>query len=98
MILLADMPGLSDAHLFEVATRHAEGYSAVMSEADGIFLPPAMFSDETFDALCGLTGDTGAKSVFAKLSDTAAIALRAEEARDVDTLADLMASLETRYA
>ncbi|MEQ9527024.1 MAG: NTP transferase domain-containing protein, partial [Parvibaculaceae bacterium] len=98
MILLADMPDVTDAHLMALAGEFADGRSAVMSDAAGTLMPPAIFADTAFEALSSLKGDTGAKSVFRTLQNTASIALAPDMARDVDTLADLKDRKGKTYA
>ncbi|MGB3625931.1 MAG: NTP transferase domain-containing protein, partial [Henriciella sp.] len=97
MVLLADMPDVPNDHLTQLASAFAAGHTAVMSEADGILSPPAIFSETCFDALCALSGDRGAKSVFESLDKTTTVKLRPILARDVDTLADLMDTMEAKH-
>ncbi|MEM5516202.1 NTP transferase domain-containing protein [Henriciella sp. AS95] len=98
MILLADMPDVSPHHLTALAETHAYGKSAAMSESSGVLMPPAMFSEDTFSALCAIGGDQGARSVFASLKNTVTLPITPTEARDIDTLADLHDRMEARYA
>lgn len=97
MILLADMPDVTEVHLRGLAATFDAGEDAVMSEADGVLTPPAMFADHTFDALCAIEGDKGARSVFAELEKTATQPMRALQARDIDRLADIIDRLHTQH-
>ena len=90
LILLADQPLISAAHLQSIITSWSGADNAiVVSSFDGIVSPPILFPINTFDALCALSGDMGAKAI---LSDTAFDVTRIEcpQARfDIDTPADL---------
>lgn len=97
LVLLADMPDVPGDHIIALANEFAAGHEAVMSEADGILSPPAIFADTCLDALCDLTGDKGAKSVFERLDSTSTVKLPPVLARDVDTLADLMKTMEAKH-
>ena len=89
LILLADMPHIDDAHLRALQDRFRQGRTAVMSKVDGILCPPAIFHAATFDELTRLSGDSGAKALFGKLTNTATLDLPPESALDIDTTADL---------
>lgn len=89
LILLGDMPHIGEPHLRALQTEMARGRRAVMSLAGDILCPPAMFHETTFDDLMALSGDAGAKSLFAKLPNTALVDLPPDNALDIDTLADL---------
>lgn len=89
MILLADMPGITDGHLSQIQAGLKPGIEAVMSDAAGTLCPPAIFSRDTFPALKALSGDAGAKSVFRSLGETETIPLPAKAAFDIDTQGDL---------
>lgn len=89
MVLLADMPQVTSAHLRALHAEFRLGRSAVMSRADGVLCPPAIFDKSAFDALTGLTGDQGARSLFATLPAASVVDMAPGEALDIDTLADL---------
>lgn len=89
LILLGDMPHIGEPHLRALQTEMARGRRAVMSQAGDILCPPAIFHETTFDELMTLSGDAGAKSLFAKLPNTAVVDLSPDNALDIDTIADL---------
>lgn len=89
LILLADMPHIDEPYLHALLDTFRQGRTAVMSKVDGILCPPAIFHHSTFDALTKLSGDTGAKSLFNQLSNTATVDLAPDRALDIDTTADL---------
>ncbi|MEO0549097.1 MAG: nucleotidyltransferase family protein [Pseudomonadota bacterium] len=97
LILLADMPCVSRAHLDAMARAMAEGTQAVMSDLDGVLCPPALFARSAFEALTDLTGDQGARGVFATLKTTETVSLSRREGLDVDWLEDLQ-ELEAVHA
>lgn len=89
LILLADMPLVPDDHLRHLAKLMDGTLEAVMTDAGGTLMPPAIFARRHFEALSILSGDRGARSVFEGLSATGTLPLDAGLARDVDTPADL---------
>lgn len=88
IILLGDMPLITDNHLMQMLTL-ASGKDAVMSRGPEALMPPAIFTRPSFPALMALTGDKGARSVFETLSNTATLPLAENQALDIDTCADL---------
>ena len=94
LIMLGDMPFVPDSHLRNLKKALTDGASAVMTEADGVLSPPALFRRETFDDLKSLSGDIGARGVFQKMTGTATASLAAPNALDVDASANL-ATAET---
>ena len=89
LVLLADMPFVPEEHLHALQAAMVPGVPAVMSVADGIQCPPAIFASETFAALLELEGDAGAKSVFRSLPGHRTVALSSRLALDIDTQDDL---------
>ncbi|MEP1142810.1 MAG: NTP transferase domain-containing protein [Henriciella sp.] len=91
IILLADMPNISDSHLEAMIQLAGDpDVEAVMSECDGVLSPPALFKRTQFQALSNLSGDRGAKSAFLAMEGSAkTITLLPEHAADVDHVADL---------
>ncbi|MCH2456549.1 MAG: NTP transferase domain-containing protein [Henriciella sp.] len=89
LILLGDMPYIGEDHLRALQKEVREGRRAVMSQSGDILCPPAIFHKTAFDDLMALSGDAGAKSLFAKLPNTALVDLSPDNALDIDTLADL---------
>ena len=89
LVLLGDMPLVPKAHLDALARAMKTGTTAVMTEADGTLLPPAIFSKQHLKDLMALSGDQGARSLFQRLEQTQTVPLKPELALDIDTLADL---------
>lgn len=89
LVLLADMPNVTDAHLLSVREALTPDRSAVMSQDGDTLLPPAIFASHLFGRLSGLTGDAGAARVFSALGNTATVLISAFAACDIDTRADL---------
>src|SRR5262249_28279463 len=83
LVLLGDMPFVTDAHLEKLLT--ASTADAVISEANGVRLPPALFKRACFEALLSLRGDQGARHVFAGTANAKVIIIDPESARDIDT-------------
>ena len=96
LIMLGDMPFIPDSHLRNLKKALTDGASAVMTEADGVLSPPALFRRETFSDLKSLSGDAGARGLFQKMAGTATVPLAAANALDVDTSADLAAAERLR--
>ncbi|WP_104204591.1 NTP transferase domain-containing protein [Billgrantia saliphila] len=90
LVLLADMPNVPDAHLFDLRSALTPERSAVLSSAGAVHLPPAIFDSSVFDRLNGLAGDAGAGQVFHSLDRTATVPIPADWALDIDTREDLM--------
>ncbi|WP_084421298.1 NTP transferase domain-containing protein [Henriciella litoralis] len=89
MVILGDMPQITDTHLEALQATFTSGKSSVMSQTGDVLCPPAIFHHTTFDALKKLTGDAGAKSVFNKLAETATVDLPPQSAIDIDSVSDL---------
>ena len=64
LILLGDMPFVTDTHLEGLAEALSQGASSVMSETGGRLSPPALFRRDHFDQLAAVTGDRGARQNF----------------------------------
>lgn len=89
MILLADMPRISDRHIESLQDVMSSGAPAVMSGAGDILCPPALISREAFPALLSTSGDRGARHVLAALPGMKTVPLPADQAIDIDTPEDL---------
>ncbi|MEL6414966.1 MAG: nucleotidyltransferase family protein, partial [Pseudomonadota bacterium] len=100
ILLLGDMPFVPNDHLSQMLKLAEQNrVTAIMSECDGILCPPALFKRTHFDNLSNLTGDRGARSVFAALrSGGVTLPLAAEHGRDIDLVADLEAASEMTNA
>ncbi len=89
MVILGDMPFVQDRHLRRLQERFDEGGAAVVSRSSYAKGPPALFSKRLFSDLQNLRGDEGARAVIRARSDVVAIPLPDDQARDIDTMADL---------
>ncbi len=86
LILLADMPRVTAAHVRRLLDA-AEGATAIVaSSAGGAPRPPALFGQAHLARLATITGDHGARAL---LRDAKLIAAPREELVDIDTAADL---------
>lgn len=96
LVLLADMPFVSQSYLSDLIKATASGYAA-MSQSGGVLQPPALFPRAAFSALANCSGDTGARGVFTKLSKTALHPISPDMARDIDTLDSLNGAQESSH-
>lgn len=94
LILLADMPFVPDAHIKAMMEAMSSGIQAVMTESDGVLMPPAIFHKAHFETLMNVKGDKGAKAVFNSLTHTKTIKLSPSKAMDIDAVADLKRAQE----
>ncbi len=93
LILLADMPFVTVAHvtaLLEAATSTA---SVVCTRAGDVRSPPVLLGRDHFADLRGLSGDSGARVIFAKAGNVADIVAPSRLTADIDTPADLASRL-----
>ena len=97
MILLGDMPFATDAHLKALKERLAMGASAVLSNANGVLTPPAMFDDSVFNLVENLSGDVGAKTLVKNTDKVASVELSVKQAHDIDTTDDLVRAKDFVY-
>ncbi|MEO0467762.1 MAG: NTP transferase domain-containing protein [Pseudomonadota bacterium] len=91
LILLADMPHVTDQHLLAMRAELKPGIQAVLSRSDGIVGPPALFSSDVFEKLATLDGEAGARSILDSLANTKVVDFDKHQARDIDRKADLEA-------
>lgn len=91
LILLADMPFVSAAHIETLIARHGDA-EATTSISAGHRLPPVLFDHSTFGRLASLDGERGGKSVLKELDRVAEVEMPPEEAVDIDTPAALSAA------
>ncbi len=84
LIMLADMPFVSAAHIKALINR-MDGHDAVASKHGGVLQPPLLFARSTFDDLTALSGDKGGKAFLATLGNRAFVDMPAHEATDIDT-------------
>ncbi|MBI1394134.1 MAG: NTP transferase domain-containing protein [Alphaproteobacteria bacterium] len=90
LVLLADMPFVSDAHVRRMKARLDGGAGAVMSRGPDAPSPPALFRRDCFHALAAIDGDAGARSVFRSLPGAVTVDLDEVGALDIDTSSDLI--------
>lgn len=90
IVMLADQPFVTGEHLQRLVTAQADGdRNIVATSFAGSIGPPVLFPRAAFDALLGLDGDDGARSVLDDPQfDLASVAFE-PAAVDVDTPADL---------
>ena len=95
LLLLADQPLVTAAHLELLIETWGGGDSIVATSFADTQGPPVLFPRAAFDALAGLSGDAGAKSVLnSRKFNVKAVAFD-DAAIDIDTPEDL-ASLRDR--
>lgn len=95
LVLLGDMPLIPDAHLEALAAAMAPGLTAVVSVAEGVRTPPALFARSAFPALAALSREAGARQLLQEAEGVGEAPLDPSLASDIDTPADL-ARLEAR--
>lgn len=88
VIALADMPGVSAAHVEAIRERTDTDGAAMSCTPDGTLLPPAGFAPRWRKALLALSGDRGAKNVFLQTKG-ATVELARRDAFDVDVPEDM---------
>ena len=100
VVLLADMPYVPEAHVQSmIRCASLPSVSAIMTDADGVLVPPALVKKSHFEALCEMSGDRGAKAYFLGLeTGTLTMRLAADLAVDIDTVVDLNRLREAEYA
>lgn len=94
LILLADMPFVSAAHIAALA-ECMDDHDAVASRYNEVLQPPLLFARCTFDELAALSGDKGGKAFLATLDHKAFVDIPSREATDIDT-PDALAQVQTR--
>lgn len=88
LICLADMPGVTAAHIAAMlgAFEASDRTRTIASTCDGVAMPPALFARSAFPALKALSGSNGARLL---LSDAIKVAADARVLADIDTPDDL---------
>lgn len=89
LILLADMPFVTRAHLAKLTAALTITTRAIMSSNGAALMPPAIFRRPEFPALESLTGDSGARGIFRALDATMIVDLPRGALMDIDTISDL---------
>lgn len=84
LVCLADMPHISSTHLLALV-KASERAEIVVTQSNGIRLPPAIFARTMFGPLTELSGDEGARSL---MKNSAALQVEPEQTRDFDTRSD----------
>jgi molybdenum cofactor cytidylyltransferase len=65
LIMLADQPLVTTAHLNELKDNWSGADDEIVTSSfEGVVSPPILFPKKAFDALCELSGDTGAKKIL----------------------------------
>ena len=65
LIVLADQPLVTTAHLKELKDSWSGADDEIVTSSfEGVVSPPILFPKNAFDALCELSGDTGAKKIL----------------------------------
>lgn len=90
IVVLGDMPFINGAHLETMLSR-MEDNDGVMSNCDGVSMPPACFNRKALKRLSQNTMDVSGKTKLADLS-IATLPLSTQQARDIDTKEDLAAA------
>ena len=94
LILLGDMPFVTDKHLEGLAEALSQGAGAVMSETRGRLSPPALFRRDHFNQLAAVTGDRGARRIFERLPTRQVVAAAPDLLMDIDSGLDLQRAEE----
>ncbi len=91
LIMLADQPLVTTAHLSELIDNWSGADNEVVASSfEGIVGPPILFPKNAFDALCELSGDTGARSLLSSDSFHVRSIDFPPAGLDVDTPEDLL--------
>ena len=65
LIMLADQPLVTAAHLSQLIDHWSGADDQIIASAfEGVVGPPILFPKKSFDALCELNGDTGARKIL----------------------------------
>lgn len=94
LILLGDMPFVTETHFEGMAEALSQGASAVMSEAGGRLSPPALFRRDHFNQLVAVTGDRGARQIFESIPARQVVAAAPDLLMDIDCGLDLQRAEE----
>ena len=90
LLVFADQPLITARHLRALVDRWSGAENEIVASAySGTAGPPALFPRGTFSALCGLTGDKGAKNVLEDPHFDVTTIPCDDAAIDIDTPADL---------
>ncbi len=74
VVVLADQPGVTAAHLSRLRDeRKATGRNVVASTRDGVLMPPVLFAAAWFSRLLALRGDAGARGLLLAAGDDLAV-------------------------
>ena len=94
ILLVCDQPYISAELLHALIARRSESKTIVASRYADTVGVPALFDRVHFAELRELSGDTGAKSLFAKHADAIAVVDFPRGAVDIDSAGDLVALAE----
>lgn len=88
LIMLADQPGITTAHLAALNECHrAHPDRIIATESDGVPQPPVIFPEPWFARLSSLQGDRGARAILREAANEVHL-VHADSIDDVDTPAD----------
>jgi len=88
VLMLADMPFITPGHL-RALLRAAEDHEVVLSAVNDTAMPPAIVQGEALKSLCHIPPEMGAKKSLTS-GQYHIIPLPAEQARDMDSVSDLL--------
>ena len=90
LIVLADQPLVTAAHLNQLIDHWSGADDEIIASAfEGIVGPPILFPKKAFDALCELSGDTGARKILSNDEFRVSSIDFAPAGTDIDTPEDL---------
>ncbi|WP_051882167.1 NTP transferase domain-containing protein [Parvularcula oceani] len=90
LLTLGDTPRV-DADLLRAVEAAARAAGSACTICDGIRRPPACFGSESFEALCGLSGEEGARSLLRGVPAQGLVPAPAALLADIDRPGDLEA-------
>ena len=86
LIILADMPFVTESHVCRILQAYGPQHTIVASLASGRAMPPALFGRAHFGRLMSLSGDAGARNLLRQAKQVPA---PPETLIDIDTPAQL---------
>jgi molybdenum cofactor cytidylyltransferase len=86
MVALADMPFIPQSHFAALMAAFSGSGSIIASQSGQAIMPPALFGQQHFEALAGLSGDQGARALLERAET---ISLPSGADIDIDTQDDL---------
>ena len=89
LVTLADQPQVTSELLSKLLTAFRDGHRLAAAEYNGVIGVPAVFGQELFGELAGLTGDSGAGAWLRARSKKVKTVPMKTAALDIDTPSDL---------